>query len=256
MKIRSVLFVVLPAALVAVGLYRPLKKGDGPLGAGAGARAGFAVVELFTSEGCSSCPPADAVLAKIVAEHPDNVYVLGFHVDYWDRLGWKDAFSNAAYTRRQQEYGQALKLSSIYTPQVIVNGKKEMVGGEEKNLRAAIAEGLSGPAGKKIMLQTHREGNKIRVSFVAEGRGDDILYIALLQSHAETRVGAGENNGRRLQHVNIVRDLRTAPAGGSGSVDLEIPQGLQTKDCKVVAFLQSNKAGGLAVSGAAGAELP
>jgi hypothetical protein len=252
MKIRGILFVVLPAALIAVGLYRPASKEDEPQSTG----NGFAVVELFTSEGCSSCPPADAVLAKIVAEHPDNVYVLGYHVDYWDRLGWKDAFSNAAYTQRQQEYGRVFKLSSIYTPQAVVNGQKEMVGSEEKNLRAVIAEGLAGPAGKKITLQVHREGNKIRASFVAEARGEDILYIALLQSHAETKVGAGENNGHTLQHVNIVRDLKTAATGISGSVEFTLPQGLQAKDYKLVAFLQNNKAGNLSLTGVTGADIP
>ncbi len=238
MKIRGVLFVVLPAALLAVGVYRHSGMNDEPDNAG----TGFAVVELFTSEGCSSCPPADEALTKIVAEHKDNVFVLGYHVDYWDRLGWKDAFSDAAYTRRQQEYARVFKLSSIYTPQAVVNGRKEMVGSEEKNLRATIAEDLAGPAGKKIALQAHAEGNKIRVSFVAGDRGDDILYIALVQSHAETKVGAGENSGRRLQHVNIVRELKTAAIGNSGSVDFSVPQGLQAKDCALIAFLQSKKA--------------
>lgn len=252
MKIPSVLFVVLPAALIAVGLYRPASKKDEPKGAG----AGFAVVELFTSEGCSSCPPADEVLTKIAAEHKDNVYVLGYHVDYWDRLGWKDVYSSADYTQRQQQYAQVMKLSSIYTPQAIVNGQKEMVGSQEKDLRAVIAEDLAGPAGKKITLRAISKGATIRASFTVEGRGDDILYIALVQSHAETKVGAGENSGRRLQHINIVRELRTAPAGRSGSVDLDIPQGLQAKDCKLIAFLQSNKTGDLSLTGATGTTIP
>src|SRR4051812_8827061 len=81
------------------------------------ASSGFAVVELFTSEGCSSCPPADNVVAKLLKEHNSNVYVLGYHVDYWDDLGWKDIFSNNIFTQRQKAYAKAFKLSSIYTPQ-------------------------------------------------------------------------------------------------------------------------------------------
>src|ERR1700743_1770155 len=85
-------------------------------------RKGFAVVELFTSEGCSSCPPADKALAELAAKYPDNVFVLGFHVDYWDRLGWKDIYSGAQYTQRQKDYAQLFKLESIYTPEAVVNG--------------------------------------------------------------------------------------------------------------------------------------
>src|ERR1700712_5296387 len=89
---------------------------------------GFAVIELFTSEGCSSCPPADAVIAKVEKESADKpIYILAFHVDYWNRLGWKDVFSSAAYSARQNQYAQWLNLSSVYTPQVVVNGRTEFV---------------------------------------------------------------------------------------------------------------------------------
>src|SRR5438132_289864 len=102
-----------------------------------GQQTGIAVVELFTSEGCSSCPPADAIAAKITSEFK-NVYVLGFHVDYWNSLGWKDEFSNAAWTNRQQQYASHFELSSIYTPQMVVNGKTELVGSNEQLLRKTI----------------------------------------------------------------------------------------------------------------------
>ena len=85
---------------------------------------GFAVVELFSSEGCSSCPPADELTIKLSKEYKRNVYFLGYHVDYWDHIGWKDKFSKADYTERQRQYAAKFNLNSIYTPQVIVNGKK------------------------------------------------------------------------------------------------------------------------------------
>ncbi len=120
---------------------------------------GFAVLELFTSEGCSSCPPADELLAKIQKESEGkSIYILAYHVDYWDRLGWKDMFSSADYSKRQTQYGQWLHKSSVYTPQLIVNGKAEFVGSSESAIREAIAAQLdlkspdrteiSGPAGK------------------------------------------------------------------------------------------------------------
>src|SRR5476651_2422634 len=98
----------------------------------------FAVVELFTSEGCSSCPPADEAIAKLQKESNGKpVYILAFHVDYWNRLGWKDVFSNADYSERQNEYAKYLRLESVYTPQVVVNGKKEFVGSEESTLQSS-----------------------------------------------------------------------------------------------------------------------
>src|ERR1700739_857201 len=99
---------------------------------------GFAVVELFTSEGCSSCPPADQLVARIQQEDQDQpVYILAFHVDYWDRQGWKDGFSDSRYTQRQRRYATWLNLESIYTPQIVVNGRKEFVGSQEGTLRSA-----------------------------------------------------------------------------------------------------------------------
>src|SRR5215831_17181987 len=108
----------------------------------------FAVVELFTSEGCSSCPPADALLAdlKSYANGTDkNIYVLSFHVDYWNRLGWRDPFSDAAYSARQTQYDQHFG-SSVYTPQMIVNGKQQFVGSEKKTASEAIAAALKDSA--------------------------------------------------------------------------------------------------------------
>src|SRR4051812_5679316 len=111
-----VLFVaVICLSMIRLGNKRPAQKHPQ-------SKSGFAVVELFTSEGCSSCPPADEAVANLLASYSANVYVLGFHVDYWNNLGWKDAYSSAGYSQRQQKYGSILHLSSIYTPQAIVNG--------------------------------------------------------------------------------------------------------------------------------------
>lgn len=113
---------------------------------------GFAVVELFTSEGCSSCPPADVLVAKLQKESADKpVYILAFHVDYWNRLGWKDVFSSHEYSSRQYQYSKWLK-SEVYTPQVIVNGRTEFVGSDEKSLGNAIKTGLEKTAKTELTL--------------------------------------------------------------------------------------------------------
>ena len=91
----------------------------------------FAIIELFTSEGCSSCPAADKTVAKLAQEFAGKVYILGFHVDYWNYLGWKDAFSDSKYSERQKEYAAVFKLDGVYTPQVVVNGSRELIGSKE-----------------------------------------------------------------------------------------------------------------------------
>src|SRR3954452_5453128 len=91
----------------------------------------FAVIELFTSEGCSSCPPADELVSRLLSENKQNIYILSFHVDYWNRLGWKDSFSDPAFSARQKQYANYLSLDGVYTPQIVVNGEHQFVGSDE-----------------------------------------------------------------------------------------------------------------------------
>src|SRR6187549_315711 len=105
---------------------------------------GFALIELFTSEGCSSCPAADDVIEEIQKKYSDkNVLVLGYHVDYWNKLGWKDIFSDASFTQRQEYYSNIFRLNNIYTPQAIINGKKEFLGSDKSKLISSIEEQLN-----------------------------------------------------------------------------------------------------------------
>lgn len=261
MKNSLVLFgVIILLLLAAAFCHQPDAKpepvnvkpssGESQPGPYKGPGTGFAVVELYTSEGCSSCPPADAVLARVATAYP-HVYVLGFHVDYWDRLGWKDKYSNAAYTQRQEDYGQAFHLSSIYTPEDVINGEKELVGGDERALRAAIESELAKPAGKQITLDATHKGNTIHIAYQISNRDAGVLQVALLQSHGESQVMAGENKGRHLSHVNIVRGFKTAPAGDSGTLTFEIPSDIQPADCIIIAFLQKEGAQQPLITGAA-----
>jgi hypothetical protein len=164
---------------------------------------GFAVVELFTSEGCSSCPPADKLIQKI--QQP-NVYVLAFHVDYWDHQGWKDRFSAPEFTARQKQYADWLRLETIYTPQAVVNGATELVGSNETAMAKAIADEISQGSAGTLSLKGKIEGNTLHVDYEAEGDQAE-LVLALVQKTASSQVKAGENAGRSLSHVQIVRQL-------------------------------------------------
>jgi len=214
---------------------------------------GFAVVELFTSEGCSSCPPADELVAKIEKESQGQpVYILAYHVDYWNRLGWKDVFSSADFSKRQNDYARYLKLGSIYTPQIVVNGKTEFVGSEEGTLRKAIKSSLQKPSASQLTLnvQSFDKGTaKIKYNTEAADK-NTVLQIAILQKNAQTKVERGENKGRTLSHVQIVRNLQSVPLSGSaGLVNVALPGGFDTKTWEIVGLLQNTGNG--AITGAA-----
>jgi hypothetical protein len=200
---------------------------------------GFALIELYTSEGCSSCPPADELVSTLPKSYGSGVFLLTFHVDYWDRLGWKDPFSNADYTRRQKEYNTALSpMPDIFTPQVIINGKMELVGSDESRIRAAIDSELAHTVNPAIDASAHNTDNKtITVDYTLNNKSAGEFRAALIQLQATTNVQKGENAGRRLQHANIVRDLKTS-GKKTGSLKLTIPAGVSAAGCKVMVFLQ------------------
>ncbi|HUB59829.1 MAG TPA: DUF1223 domain-containing protein [Puia sp.] len=212
-----------------------------------GPAKGFAVVELFTSEGCSSCPPADQLVARIQREDQDQpVYILAFHVDYWDRLGWKDGFSDSRYTQRQRRYATWLNLGSIYTPQIVVNGRKEFVGSQEGTLRSAIHSGLEQTPSARLTLGDIRldQGNIHYHYDVKNAAANSSLIVALVQRSASTDVKAGENSGRTLSHVQIVRNLSVTEVGtgANGSGALPLPQGLAGGG-ELIAFVQHDDNG-------------
>lgn len=238
---------VLAGVAVLVGVVLGFKgRGLQP----AGDTKGFAVVELFTSEGCSSCPPADALVASVQKQDKDlPVYILAFHVDYWDRLGWKDAFSSAAYSERQKEYMRWLHLSEIYTPQVIVNGQKELVGSNAGALHQAINSGLQSEAGVRLALGEVRiSGGKLdwRAHAGAEGAGNHLrLVVAVVERDASTKVMGGENGGKTLAHVQIVRGFGKASLDGRGDAagHLDWPAGVMASNAELIAFLQEEDSG-------------
>jgi len=201
---------------------------------------GFAVIELFTSEGCSSCPPADELVASLPKTYPSGVYILSFHVDYWDRMGWKDPFSRADFTQRQKQYGEVFMLNSIYTPQVVVNGRTEMVGSDKDRLRKAIDDQLTHTTNPLIDATVHTTGNTVTIDYTLPAKSQATLQAALIQLQASTAVKKGENAGRQLHHANIVRDLKSSTKN-KGSLSLSLPAGVTVADCKVIVFLQDKE---------------
>ena len=162
------------------------------------------VVELFTSEGCSSCPPADNILARL---ERDGIIVLGEHVDYWDGLGWKDRFSSPLFSSRQQDYGVAMHTGNIYTPQAVINGEKEVLGSDSRAVSQAILEAARSPRAPVELRLSAAQTIAIQVGKLPPGSHKADVLLAITESGLESSVSAGENRGRKLQHPAVVRSL-------------------------------------------------
>lgn len=177
------------------------------------------VVELFTSEGCSSCPSADAALRELEAAQSVpgvEVIALGQHVDYWNRLGWQDPFSSAQFTQRQQWYAQGFKEGN-YTPQAVVNGRYEFVGSRKSTLAQTVAQAAQAPRATVALART-ATAITVKVSNLPTGTKAASVELALTETGLSSQVGRGENSGRRLRHAAVVRILRTlGPVGADGT---------------------------------------
>jgi hypothetical protein len=209
---------------------------------------GFALVELFTSEGCSSCPPADAILEEIQKNYSDkNVVILGYHVDYWDKLGWKDVFSKAEFTERQNYYADIFRLNSIYTPQVVVNGKKEFIGSNKNKLISSIDEQLEEKSSMSIKLNAIQNiSGKIEVNYSTDDDNskDDQLTLLLVQKVANNKISRGENEGRTLHHINIVREISYLHlTSDEMTTTFTLLTDLKKEDVFVAGFIQDKKSG-------------
>jgi hypothetical protein len=209
-----------------------------------GDNKGFALVELYTSEGCSSCPPADALMEKLQQENAGKpVYVVAFHVDYWNQLGWKDKFSTSEFTARQRQYSDWMKLESIYTPQVVVNGVSEYVGSNERSIVKAIDASLNRGTDNALTLKGRVDSGKVQVDYEVTGpTKNKALFLALVQKKASSNVMAGENEGRQLSHVQIVRELMPVDISNK-STTINLPATLGQEGWELIGFVQ-NKGNG------------
>jgi hypothetical protein len=212
--------------------------------------AAAVLVELFTSEGCSSCPPADAVLERLHREQPVpgvELIVLSEHVDYWDNLGWKDPFSDGRFSDRQSEYG-----SRIYTPQAIVDGRIDVLGSDQAGIVRAATSAARDPHGT---LHLARTPSGVRISVAGlSGHSDAPVMVAVVEDGLISKVARGENAGRTLPHTAVVRALREAgriPAGAAQwSAEVPVPLEVSWKKARVIAFVQDGRSRRVLAAGA------
>jgi len=239
------LFIIIAFALIAcsgfAGKKKNYSKKDETTKKMNSSYTSVAVLELFTSEGCSSCPPADNLLPQL-ANVDSNVITLSFHVDYWDRLGWKDPFSSREFTQRQRKYGDQLHLESIYTPQLIINGQYEMVGSNRTSATQTIKSVLNEKAAVQIKInEVKKDAGKLLVSCEAEGDLKKLDLIAVfVQKQAIMKVKAGENNGATLSHTNVVRSFAKQTAESNTSFVLNIPTEITDDNWQLIIYAQHN----------------
>ena len=239
-RLSIILVIVVVIAALSLTMHgAPPKLGPNPV-----------VVELFTSQGCSSCPPADALIHDIVHDPAlrGRVIPLAFHVDYWDRLGWRDPFSSAEWSQRQVRYSRAMRLSSAYTPQAVVGGTRELVGSNRSALSSALEAASNAKPSGEVALTVRREGNTLVATIHATVPAGDDLMLAVAEDDVTTKIEHGENAGRTLANDAIVRRLiRVSP----GQTTATIPVDPAWRSLAVAALLQDRNT--LAIDSAASA---
>lgn len=225
-------------------------------GASAEVTSSFAVVELFTSQGCNSCPRADQALARLVDDTAGlAVFPIEWHVHYWDYLGWPDPYAIPEAAQRQRRYGQILR-SGVYTPQMVLNGRTIVRPAQDYNLVRTSALSALGPetAADGAMPQVEltaadRQQRAIRVSYEVSGvPAGCTLLVAALAGSLENHVPRGENAGRTLSHRNVVRGFSTvnlAPGDGSGLVTVTLPDNMAPESASLVAYVQRQETLGI-----------
>lgn len=185
------------------------------------------VVELFTSQGCSSCPPADAALAKLVEE--GRVLALSYHVDYWNYLGWEDTLGTKENTERQYAYSRMLGRNGVYTPQAIMNGRDHINGGDLDGIRTRLAGMNSAGKGMVVPIMARLSGDEMKIS-VGAGKGKAVILAVYFKQRQDVNVERGENGGKRITYWNSVSDVQTIGMWDGLPVDLVLPATLLTED--------------------------
>lgn len=201
--------------------------------------APVAVVELFTSQGCSSCPPADVLLKKTIESAGNKqIYALSFHVDYWNRLGWKDPFSNADFSARQYNYVRALGLNGAYTPQMVVNGEAEFVGSNAMALQHALQNAFSKAATTDFEKLSFNNADKI-VSYELKGEvSGQVINVAVVSEKEITIIKRGENSGRTLENDHVVKAWTTQEASLKGQIAIDV---VSKKNESIIVYIQDAK---------------
>jgi hypothetical protein len=181
------------------------------------------VVELFTSQGCSSCPPADAFLHEL--SQRDDVIPLALHVDYWDYIGWKDSFAQPAFTQRQKAYAKAAGRRSVYTPQMIVSGQDHVVGTHEEDANSLISRHAAAPTGVRVALERAADGQLVIRGEAGQGvAGPLVVHLVRYLPSQRVEITRGENAGRLMDYANVVTEWTTI-----GEWDMSAPLQIQAR---------------------------
>jgi len=202
------------------------------------------LVELFTSEGCSSCPPADAALARLHERQPVpgvKLLVLSEHVDYWNNLGWKDPYSDELFTERQSRYGPRM-----YTPQAVVDGRLDVLGSDQDGIARAAASAATEPHGQVTCAASPQKKNNYFFSVTGlPPHGPAQVLLAVVEDGLTSKVLRGENEGRTLPHTAVVRSLKGVGSVAASAADwtgeAEIPQDPAWKSTRIVVFVQDRE---------------
>ncbi len=248
MKSAVIFLFLIFSAACAVNTVESQKRAENPQSAIPNLQSKQPVlVELFTSEGCSSCPPADRALAFLEKEQPfaqAEIITLALHVDYWNYLGWKDEFSTPLFTQRQELYVEKLKVDSSYTPQMIVDGKIQFVGSDSGKAAKAIVEAAKIQKGK---IEIVRNNDKLTVKITdLPAHENSIIFLAIAEDNLVSKVGRGENSGKRLEHQSVVRELKSIgtlnPPENSVELEtiLQLNQNWKKENLKIIVFVQEN----------------
>ncbi|MDX2189125.1 MAG: DUF1223 domain-containing protein [Bacteroidota bacterium] len=202
------------------------------------------LVELFTSEGCSNCPWADKIMTTLQNEYHKlglPVYFVGYHVDYWNYLGWKDRFSSFLYTERQKEYAKRFHLQSIYTPQVVINGNYETVGSNLELIKTHINNELQEEADSNLKVIAEYDSNRksIRIKYLIKEKHKNLdINFLLVEKEQSTKVLKGENAGELLSHINIVKQREYFKLKNDSIYEFIIKDRIQIKNHKLLVFVQ------------------
>ena len=245
MKLKLILFAILALSFFTYAFTLKIKKEGEPIKDA----SSYVIVELYTSQGCSSCPRADKVLTEIGDIYKNkNVIPLGFHVDYWDRLGWKDTFSQHKFSDRQYLYGKRFKLNSVYTPQMIINGNSEFNGGSKSKAINLINKGLEKKRSATISGDLIVSNETLRINYNVINTTPNLqeLYAVLVKNKDKVTIKRGENRNREITYDNIVIDLKKiTKAKKTGTFDMVKPKDYSEDNYTVVLFLQEKNLGSI-----------
>jgi hypothetical protein len=203
------------------------------------------VVELFTSEGCSSCPAADELLKEVSVkrESEDKPFVaLAFHVTYWNHYGWTDPYSNALFDDRQKIYSSVLKQPRIYTPQAVINGAHEFVGSNAIAFRDTLAKAERRKSSYTIEATAKQDGDSIQVEYTVDSESkNQLINIAMIEKNSELIVLRGENKNRTLKHFNVVREFETRELKKQDMIKFAKVKDLALSNTEIVLYVQHKK---------------